>query len=613
VLILVEPGLADVELSRAEAFLAAAIGEWEDIPITRVAAPALVSCEPSSEDGLVFFNPPREGVAEDIAALIARAKDRGAVILPIALTAAGRRPPEAASTRQSFDVIDQLRRRELDESQLGVIGAAFAREALSMLMPTYVQSRLRLFLCHRRVDGEEAVSHLDRALSVRHEHVFRDLIEIQVGQEAQGKIDDALAGADVLVFLDSPGAGESWWIQHELATALGRAIPIVWVRVGRAGERAALAVEPGDTPHIEQADVTRDGAGVLADEILRTATRLSRAHARTSQRALQRLRQWARTHDARIEVLDARQRIFQVRYPPPPQVRPYPLRAATDVVQFFGRGLQEQDQRALESFLTELGMGPHDKECRAFDAAIMLDPTASGQRAMGEWSVAEHPSGYLSTLAAPAATTSGERTRLLLLGAFPAGDLAREQVAPAVHAVADTWLRLGGAIVCGGHPTFVPLLTEAARAVLGERSRDSLTVYWSEFFAAPAQIAELAPQAQVVPVAASETRDDSLTAMRRRMIDEGGVSAVIAIGGRTTEGGSHQPGIEEEIRLARMAGLPVYVLGAPGGQAALIATREATSGRPWSGLGNALDANSNALLRETDAYEDAARLIWDTL
>jgi hypothetical protein len=181
-----------------------------------------------------------------------------------------------------------------------------------------------------------------------------------------------------------------------------------------------------------------------------------------------------------------------------------------------------------------------------------------------------------------------------------------------VHAVADTWLRLGGAIVCGGHPTFVPLLTEGAR-VLGDRGRDALTVFWSEFFAAPAQIAELVPHARVIPVQAAETKDASLTAMRRRMVDEGGAAAVLAIGGRTTEGGSHQPGIEEEIRLARMAGLPVYLLGAPGGQAAVIATREAASGRPWSGLGNALDADANALLRETDAYEDAARLVWDTL
>lgn len=611
-LILVEPALADVEQAPAEAFLAAAIAEWEDIPITRLTAPTLISCEPGPEDGLVFFNPPREYVAEGITDLIERARERGAVILPVALTATGRRPPEAASSRQSFDVVDHLRRRELDESQIGVVGAAFAREALSMLMPTYVQSRLRLFLCHRRADGEEAVAHLDRALSSRHEHVFRDLIDIQAGEEAQERIDEALAGADVLVFLDTPSAGESWWIQHELATALGRAIPIVWVEVGASEERAALQVKPGDIPHIEEAAVTRDGAGAIADEILRVATRLSRAHARTSQQALQRLRQWARTHAARIDVLDARQRIYQVRYPPPPQVRRYPLRPATDVVQFFGRALQEQDQRALESFLTELGMGPHEKECRAFDAAIMLDPTASGQRAMGEWSVAEHPAGYLSTLAEPV-TTMGDRPRLLLLGAFPAGDLAREEVAPAVHAVADTWLRLGGAIVCGGHPTFVPLLTEAARAVLGDRRRDALTVFWSEFFAAPAQIAELEPHARVIPVPGAGTKDASLTAMRRRMVDEGGAAAVLAIGGRTTEGGSHQPGIEEEIRLARMAGLPVYLLGAPGGQAAVIAAREATSGRPWSGMGNALDADANALLRETDAYEEAARLVWGTL
>ncbi len=71
-----------------------------------------------------------------------------------------------------------------------------------------------------------------------------------------------------------------------------------------------------------------------------------------------------------------------------------------------------------------------------------------------------------------------------------------------------------------------------------------------------------------------------------------------------------EPGIDEEIRLARIADLPVYLLGAPGGQTARIAARAAGSTPPWSNLGNPLSAETNAWLRETDAYEQAARLIW---
>jgi hypothetical protein len=118
------------------------------------------------------------------------------------------------------------------------------------MTPTFVRSRVRIFLCHRRGDGEELTAALDAALSIRHEHVFRDLVEAQLGQEAQRRIEDALKGADVLAFLDTPMAGESWWVQHELATALARSIPVVWVRLGEEDGRAALGVKPRDEPHM---------------------------------------------------------------------------------------------------------------------------------------------------------------------------------------------------------------------------------------------------------------------------------------------------------------------------------------------------------------------------
>ena len=62
------------------------------------------------------------------------------------------------------------------------------------------------------------VAEVDKALSARHTgRVFRDLVEIQVGEPAQEKIDEELARADVLVFFDTPKAGESTWVAHELA------------------------------------------------------------------------------------------------------------------------------------------------------------------------------------------------------------------------------------------------------------------------------------------------------------------------------------------------------------------------------------------------------------
>ncbi|HTB51116.1 MAG TPA: TIR domain-containing protein [Solirubrobacteraceae bacterium] len=611
---LLSPALSDVDQRQAAALLDAAKAEWDDIPFSDVSAGSLDRCQPSDGDGVVFFNPPLDEHAQAVDLLLAEATEAGAVILPIAMDSEHRRPPGAAGELQSFDVVDQLRRRELTAEQLPIVGAAFAREALGVTMPTFVKSRLRIFLCHRRRDGEAVTAELDAALQVRHEHVFRDLIDIQIAERAQERIEAHLAGADVLVFLDTPDAGESWWVARELEIALGRNIPVVWVRLHAAeGEREQLTVKPGAEPHIEvqDAELSRGEAGLLADEILRVAARLASQHGRTTMQALRRLKVWAAEQRAEIELLNARQQIFQLRHPPS-AARAYPLRPASDVLQLFGRAPDDSDRESLEMFLAERGMGPHDHECRAFDAAILLDPTGTGQRALGEWSVTEHPDRLLSYLAPKRDRAHDSASpRLLLLGAFPTGDYARDQITPAVHAAATTWLRLGGSIVCGGHPTFVPLLASASAAILGDACRERLIVYQSEWFAAPAQLHELAEHATVIPTERRDSREESLTVMRNAMISDGNAVVALAIGGRTHEAGTHVPGIDEEIELARAQGIPVYLLGAPGGQAAVLAAKAANETNPWTSLGNGLDRASNELLAGTEEYERAVELIWE--
>lgn len=610
-LYVLRPDISDVDPLLAEALLSAALHEWDDIPVALVAPSQLLGCTPGPEDGVVFFNPLSAEHHADAETVLTSAVSAGTVIIPVALRSEDREPPAVVSSRQSFDVVDHLRRRELGEDQLAVVGTALAREVLSRVMPTFIQARVRLFLCHRRVDGEALTGAIDRALSVRHEPTFRDLIDVQAGERAQERIDEALASADVVVFIDTPKAGESWWIDHELATALGRNIPIVWVRADAdAVDRVELRTPPGAEPHLAIAGemIEASEAGSVADEILRIATRLARQHLRTSQQALHDLKAWADANDGTVEPLDAQRRIYRVRHPGGAAARVYPIRPATDIVQIFGRAVVDADHHELAAFLTAEGLGPHEEDCRSFDAAFLLDPTASGHRMIGDWHVAEHPVAFLGSLTpGPAPDVAPV---LLLLGAFPTGDFARDQVLPAVQASAITWLRLGGRIVCGGHPTFVPLLTEAARLVHGDRAPETLTVYQSRWYAAPAQLDELSQAATVVATEAADDDLASLTIMRTQMIGENPDASVLAIGGRTEESGTHRPGIEEEIRLARMAGMPVYLFGAPGGQAAAIAAREATGSPPWAGLGNRLDPDGNELLRETDAYEHAVRLIW---
>jgi len=99
--------------------------------------------------------------------------------------------------------------------------------------------------------------------------------------------------------------------------------------------------------------------------------------------------------------------------------------------------------------------------------------------------------------------------------------------------------------------------------------------------------------------------------MRKAMVADGGAVAALAIGGRTHEAGTHVPGIDEEIELVRAQGTAVYLLGAPGGQAAVLAARAAIETDPWASLGNGLDRAGNELLAATEEYEHAVELIWE--
>jgi hypothetical protein len=564
-------------------------------------------------DGVVFANPePGQEISEAARAFLEQAEGVGAVVIPVAMDAETRHPPPVVSVHQSHDVADALRRRDLPRDALAVAAHEFSRIALARVLPTMALGNVRLFLCHRRFDGEELAAAVDKELSKRHSKFFRDLVDIQDGDPAQEVIDENLQLADVVVFFDTPAAGESVWVARELATALGRGIPVLWIRTGADGpERPPLSVQPSGAPHITTAEVPdnlADGAafGAFADRILTEADILNRASLRTARETFARIRSRCRSLGRTVETLDARQQIYAITEPELPG--PYPRRKSVHVVQLFARHPTAEDQQQLTAWLAENDYGPHAADCRAFDAAVMLDPLPGAPLTFGSFGVSESAADYLGRLQEVHPVQDDHHDgSLLLLGAFPSGGATHQGVIEAVQSVAVTWLELGGRIVCGGHPTFIPLLTEAVRSV--GAARDQLTVYWSRFFASPEAIEALLTQAVVVPTeAVNGDRDQSLTIMRVAMVGHSERAAVVGIGGRTSELGTHAPGLDEEVRLARVAQLPVYLLGATGGQTGQLARDAAAAS--WTSLGNPLSRADNLFLAESDRYEAIARTIW---
>jgi hypothetical protein len=580
-------------------------------PACMLTSPAALSqAHPSRDDGVAFVIG-RE-LSADATRLLSAATASGSVILPIALDQYHRQPPDEVGIAQSFDVVDALRRGSQPPGQTDWAARAFVREALSRLAPTCFRARLRVFLSYRRLDGEGSTAELDRELSTQHQYVFRDLPDIQVGDPASEVIDRNLRDADVVVFMDTPLAGESEWVACELATAMGNGTPVVWVRIGPPDGRTPLRVQPGGAPQLELNDPANADISRCAAEILDAALDQVGEAIRASASAFASVSGWADQHAAVVATLDQRRMIYAITFSTRPD-EPFPRRVRRDIVQLFARNPDQSDVEELRSWLRESGYVDHPVSCRAFDAAVLLRPATMASVGIDDWGVVASTHHYLGELGGLAIDpTQTPPTELLLLGAFPAEPTCHPAVISAVSALARSWLELGGSLRFGSHPTFTPLIVEAARSVLPRGVGDRIHAFRSDYFVDRAFELEDSEHVAVHPVQALADRESSLAALRREMIRPGSAALAVIIGGRTSEGGSHVPGVEEELALARESGIPVVVLASPGGQAVEIAERERSGQDPWAGLGNGLSEDVNKRIAFGDDYAETARTLWET-
>lgn len=159
---------------------------------------------------------------------------------------------EVISDKQSYDVWEQLRCRDLDERYIGTIAKIFSRKIIARVFPTCYCEEGEIFLSHRRVDGEDITAKIyDKMLVQAKESTpFRDVVNVKVGDAAQEVIDEVMESSDVFVFIHTLKSGESDWILKELRFALLRQIPILWVQIDDA-DINILKVKPSDKPHLK--------------------------------------------------------------------------------------------------------------------------------------------------------------------------------------------------------------------------------------------------------------------------------------------------------------------------------------------------------------------------
>lgn len=178
-------------------------------------------------------------------------------------------------------------------------------------------------------------------------------------------------------------------------------------------------------------------------------------------------------------------------------------------------------------------------------------------------------------------------------------------------------LKYGGRIVHGCHPTFTPVILRQARLQAKDRSRKPLTLVMSELWLreysretidAMTDVAEFVITRKIGDKDASdlETRSQSLTAMRRVLIDAQNLT--VAVGGLRHDGDGIVPGVAEEVSLAEQKNLPIFLVGGLGG-----ATSDLTTRMTLGHLRNSLPVESNMRLFTTDDVAASVNMLFEHL
>jgi hypothetical protein len=135
-------------------------------------------------------------------------------------------------------------------------------------------------------------------------------------------------------------------------------------------------------------------------------------------------------------------------------------------------------------------------------------------------------------------------------------------------------MKYGGKVVHGSHPTFTPVLKAQAERLGSAEDEKPLTLLASELFGDPPAIvadAERVARVILTPRIGEGTADDpqtrngSLTALRLMLAKE--VDVVVAIGGKLHRSTGYNPGVLQELTVARWAQVPCFVVASYGGLA----------------------------------------------
>lgn len=561
----------------------------------------LLSGEIDINDILVFFNAMDGQYSDMFLKLVRKYNDARCRVWAIAMerNPECRRPPDPVSDKQSFDVSCRNENRSPMKNNMRAIAQIFARKIVAQTLSPLYRDEVLYFISHRRTDGEHITARLadELKLLTRERNVYRDVVNVEVGEDAQHDIDKKLALSDVLIFLQTEEAHHSHYIMKELCYALINDIPVLWIQIDNASYRD-MPIRPGERPALhyrsEEFDC-RERLIEIADEIEETCFQLMMHSSNQVFSYVEYLNELK--YENKIKLMADKNSIlaYEIEYREPMRDI-YASGTRKHYIQCFGRNPKEAD---VAAFLEKVKKkDAYEKNDRLF----LLSNHGRREKTYSDSKVTEENfDDYITNLENVSGIKRQRRNkRIILSGAFPDGDeIYKHSLIEAVTIYAREIIKSGYILVFGAHPTFQKLIFDIGRLYASDM-KYSIEMHMDRAYADRYDLEELREQCTLII-------SDGLQEMRERMICKEKSELLICLGGKIKDDKTKQ-GVDAEAALAREANVPVALVGTVGGRSSEYAFERITEHR-WSDLNSWGDEMNEGLFYNVNHRLMARRLL----
>lgn len=544
----------------------------------------LLAGNADTNDIFVFFNAEDGRYENKFLRLIKKYNDAQSRVWAIAMerNPECRRPPEPVTDKQSFDVSCRHENRNPMKNNMRAIAQIFARKIVAQTLSPLYRDEVLYFISHRRSDGEHIAAKLADELRnlTRERNVYRDVVNVEVGDDAQKEIDKNLAMSDVLIFLQTEEAQNSSYIMKELCYALIYDIPILWIQIDNASY-SSMEIHPGEHPMLsygsEEFDC-QDRLSEIVDEIEEKCFQLIMNSSNQVYSYIEYLRDLSDADKIKLIGDKKAALAYEVEYVENTKDI-YDKGLRRHYIQCFGRTPQKED---IEKLIQKV---KKEETYEKSDRIFLLSNHGQREKPIGDIKVIEENfDDYIMNLENVSGIKRPKRNkRIILSGAFPDYDeIYKNSLLEAVSIYAREIIKNGYILVFGAHPTFQKLIFDIGKLYSSD-VKYSIEMHMDRAYIGEYDLRELEEKCTLV-------LSDGLQEMRERMICREKSELLICLGGKIKKDKGQQ-GVDTEIELARSVNIPVALVGTVGGRSSEYAYEKITNNN-WSDL-NSWDKGLN--------------------